>query len=158
MRLDSTPLASQSPATKRVSGAFDILNRICPKGTSIEIPANRHSFSSYAVKFSRAGGGELFLLHPASKADDSPWLCLAAMRGANEEELVKSEEVYSQLQQQALRKLVTDNTTTSSNTLNESPSKGSVLTQEDAEKLKIETTAASKENVNNEKEPDGDEK
>ena len=38
------------------------------------------------MKYSRGGGGELFMLGTAINADDGPWVCLGGLRGTDEEE------------------------------------------------------------------------
>ena len=57
-----------------------------PKGTALEIPATTSSGQPYCMKYSRGGGGELFMLGTAINADDGPWVCLGGLRGMNEEE------------------------------------------------------------------------
>ena len=92
IRLTSNPDASlplESPKARTVVGAFDLLDKLSARGMCLEIPA-KVTGDTYCVKFSRGAGGELFMLGPTARPNDSPWLCLSSLRGMSGKELVSS--------------------------------------------------------------------
>jgi hypothetical protein len=92
----STSFAMESPKGRTLYGAFDLLDKLSARGMALEIPA-KVGGDTYCVKFSRAAGGELFMLGPTARPDDSPWLVLSCLRGMAGKELLSASIVTKKI-------------------------------------------------------------